>query len=78
MKTAVSVPDEVFEEADRLAQRLRKSRSQLYSDAVREYVARHDTEIVTRSWSEACRAAEGESDAFMREAARRLLKRNKW
>jgi metal-responsive CopG/Arc/MetJ family transcriptional regulator len=41
MKTAVSIPDEVFESAERLARRMKKSRSRLFSDAVREYVARH-------------------------------------
>jgi metal-responsive CopG/Arc/MetJ family transcriptional regulator len=34
MKTAVSIPDEVFEEADRLARRMKKSRSQLFANAV--------------------------------------------
>ncbi len=41
MKTAISIPDDVFKVAERLARRTKKSRSQLFSDAVREYVARH-------------------------------------
>jgi hypothetical protein len=40
MKTAVSIPDDVFEEAERLAAELRTSRSRLYSRALRELVAR--------------------------------------
>jgi metal-responsive CopG/Arc/MetJ family transcriptional regulator len=36
MKTAVSIPDDVFEGAERLARRTKKSRSQLFSDALRE------------------------------------------
>ena len=40
MKTAVSFPDEVFDGAERLAKRTKKSRSRLFSDAVREYRAR--------------------------------------
>ena len=47
MKTAVSIPDEIFQSAERLARRTRKSRSQLFSDAVREYVARHAPEDIT-------------------------------
>src|SRR5579883_1096225 len=35
MKTAVSIPADVFESAERLARRTRKSRSQLYSEAVK-------------------------------------------
>ncbi|PYT05293.1 MAG: hypothetical protein DMF60_12445, partial [Acidobacteria bacterium] len=41
MKTAVSIPDEVFEKAERLARRMKKSRSELFSRALDEYVARH-------------------------------------
>ena len=41
MKTAVSVPDEVFQRAERLAKRMKVSRSELYSRALREYLARH-------------------------------------
>ncbi len=49
MKTAISLPDALFAEADRLARRLAKSRSQLYREAVEEYIARHDPEEVTRA-----------------------------
>ena len=47
MKTAISVPDALFEEADRLARRLKRSRNRIFADAVREYVARHDPDAVT-------------------------------
>jgi predicted transcriptional regulator len=38
VKTAISIPDAVFEEADRLAKRRGWSRSELYANAVAEYV----------------------------------------
>src|SRR5580700_6419740 len=38
MKTAISVPDEIFEEAERLARQRGMSRSELYAKAVAEYV----------------------------------------
>lgn len=38
MKTAISIPDAVFEEAERLAELRGWSRSELYSSAVAEYV----------------------------------------
>ncbi|MFL5301088.1 MAG: ribbon-helix-helix protein, CopG family, partial [Anaeromyxobacteraceae bacterium] len=47
MKTAISLPDDLFEQAERLARRLDKSRSELYREAVAEYVARHDPEAIT-------------------------------
>ena len=41
MKTAISIPDDLFSTADRLAKRLQMSRSELYARAVAEYVAEH-------------------------------------
>lgn len=49
MKTAISIPDRVFEAAERLAKRLGKSRSQLYSEAVAHYVKQYsDTDVTER------------------------------
>ena len=47
VKTAISLPDELFEAADRLAARLGRSRSELYATAVAEYLDRHRFEGVT-------------------------------
>ncbi|HXQ22825.1 MAG TPA: hypothetical protein VN812_14195 [Candidatus Acidoferrales bacterium] len=41
MKVAISVPDPVFEEAERVAKRLRVSRSRVYTQAVEEFVKKH-------------------------------------
>jgi predicted transcriptional regulator len=81
MKTAVSIPDEVFQGAERLARRTKKSRSQLFSDAVREYVARHAPDEVTVAMDEVCaqlgRSNDGK-DGFVSSAARRVLERTEW
>jgi len=42
MKTAVSIPDELFRRADELGRRLGKSRSQIYREALADYVALRD------------------------------------
>ena len=47
MKTAVSVPDPVFKAGERLAHRLGMSRSRLYSEALREFLERHDDDQIT-------------------------------
>ncbi len=39
MKTAISIPDDIFVSAENLAKRLQMSRSELYSHAVQRYVA---------------------------------------
>lgn len=64
MKVAISIPDSVFEAAERLARRLGKSRSQLYSEAVAEFLEEHRAEAVTEKLnavyeSESSRLADG-------------------
>jgi len=78
MKTAVSLPDDLFEEAERLARRLKKPRSRLYSEAVREYVARRDPELVTTKLNEVVKAVKGRRDEFTAAAARSVLERVDW
>ena len=78
MKTAVSIPDDVFRDAERLARRTRKSRSQLFSDALREYVARHAPDDVTDSMNRVCDELGQATDGFVSSAARRVLERSEW
>lgn len=47
MKVAISIPDPVFIAAERLAKELRVSRSQLYAEAVAQYLERRGAAAVT-------------------------------
>ena len=78
MKTAVSIPDDVFESAEQLARRTRKSRSQLFSDAVKEYISRHASEDVTDALDRVCDGLGNQNDEFVSSAARRILERSEW
>ena len=78
MKTAISLPDSIFQEAERLARRLKKSRSQLYQEAVAEYVARHEPEAVTDAMNRLVQEVDTGSDEFTSAAARRVLERSEW
>ncbi|MBZ5729096.1 MAG: ribbon-helix-helix protein, CopG family [Acidobacteriia bacterium] len=79
MKTAISIPDDLFRSAEWLARRTGKSRSRLFSDAVREYLARHVDEEVTEAMDRACAEAGSEAaDPFVSSAARRILERSEW
>ncbi len=49
MKTAISIPDNVYKSAEELAKRLGTSRSQLYTKAISGYLANHYGENVTRA-----------------------------
>jgi len=82
MKTAVSIPDDVFESANRLARRTKRSRSRLFSDALREYVARHSPDNITEDMNHVCDAIHREGgdprDPFVAGTAQRVLGRSEW
>ncbi|MBW2161333.1 MAG: ribbon-helix-helix protein, CopG family [Deltaproteobacteria bacterium] len=78
MKIAISVPDEVFARAERLAKRLQVSRSELYSRALREYLARHSPDEVTQALDRVCDELDTVADDFVREASRRIVEGTEW
>ncbi len=78
MKTAVSIPDDIFEGAERLARRAKKSRSRLFSDALKEYLARHAADEVTEAMDRTCAELGETKDSFISSAARRVLERSEW
>jgi metal-responsive CopG/Arc/MetJ family transcriptional regulator len=79
MKTAVSIPDDVFQKAERLARRMKKSRSELFSNALTEYVARHAPDHVTEGMNQVCaEIGLAETDPFVSAASRRILERSEW
>ena len=78
MKIAVSVPDDVFEEAGQLARRMKRTRSEVYSRALAEYLARHTEDRVTEAMDRALAEIGEPADQFVRAASRRVLKRSDW
>ncbi len=78
MKTAVSVPDDVFERAERLAQREGRSRSEVYSTALREYVARNSPDEVADALDRVIAEVGDGSDPFVTTAGRRVLTSTEW
>lgn len=78
MKTAVVIPDDVFNRAECLVKRAKKSRSQVYSDALREYVARHAPEEITEAMNRVIDNVMPEPDPFITESARRILLQTEW
>jgi Arc/MetJ-type ribon-helix-helix transcriptional regulator len=78
MKTAVSIPDELFRKADELASRMGKSRSEVYRDALADYVSRRDPGAATRALDEVADELSSEERAFTSAAARRTLAQSEW
>lgn len=78
MKTAVSLPDRLFRAAEQHARRAQKSRSQLYAEALAEYLARHAPDEVTEAMNRVADQLEPPEDGFASVAAGRLLARSEW
>ena len=78
MKTAISVPNDLFDGAERLARRTRRSRSRLFTDAVREYLDRHAPDKITESMDQAIMEVGEGKDEFVSSVARRRLERTEW
>ena len=78
MKTAVSIPDEIFERAERLAKRNQRSRSELYAAALDEYVARHSPDEVTDTMNRVCERVGDEKDEFITAVGQRTFDRIEW
>jgi metal-responsive CopG/Arc/MetJ family transcriptional regulator len=78
MKTAISIPDKIFHDAERLSRRLKKSRSQIYAEAVTEYIARHDPQAVTDAINRVCEEMGDYPDPAISRAARRTLEGVEW
>jgi predicted transcriptional regulator len=77
MKTAISIPDDVFQDAEHLARKMKKSRSEVYSRAVREYVARYSEDGVTDAL-DALYEKPAAADEFTKAAARSALGHVEW
>lgn len=78
MKTAISLPERVFREAERFARRVRKTRSKLYAEAIAEYLARHAPNDITESMNQVCDRMSLPPDKFQGRAARQILSKEVW
>lgn len=77
MKTAISIPDELFAQADKLASQAKTSRSDIYARAIAEYLDRHMPENVTEQMNRALAEVE-QDDSFVARAGRKTLGRSQW
>lgn len=78
MKTAISLPDELFEAADALARKLGLTRSRLVAEALAEYVAKHRTSRVTQRLDAVYTTEAAAVPEPLRRAQRKVLKKSEW
>lgn len=78
MKTAVSLPDELFELADKLAKQLGTTRSGLYALALSEFVEKHRSESITAQLNSVYGEDTGGLDPVLREIQARSIAKDRW
>lgn len=78
MKTAISIPDDVFDAAEQMARRLGVSRSELYATAVREYLEAHRSRGVTARLNDVYENADSSLDLRVAEAQTASLDDEDW
>ena len=78
MKTAISIPDPLFREAEQLAQAQGLSRSELYARAVRLYLQTHGYSGVTEALDALYAEEQSAVDPVIAAAQARALPREEW
>lgn len=78
MKTAISVPDELFELAEQFAQQHGVSRSHLYTTALRQYLQAHRSEAITEQLNTIYDFESSTLDPALAHAQARSLPQDDW
>ena len=78
MKVAISIPDPVFAQAEHLARELKKSRSQLYSEAIADYVGSRGTIAVREKLNAVYGAEKSAVDSALEHAQLQSLTDEAW
>lgn len=78
MKTAISIPDPLFQAAEMLAQRQHLSRSALYAKALQSYVAANEERALTEAYNRVYTSENGQIDAAVIDAQFALLPDEGW
>lgn len=78
MKTAVSVPDDLFRQAEDAARRLKMSRSKLFSTAISEFLQRQQSNAVTERLNEVYSRRTAKVDSALHRAQLKSLDKDSW
>jgi hypothetical protein len=78
VKTAVSLPDEIFLQAEATAKKLRISRSKLYASAISEYLKRHRDDSVTERLNQVYSEHDSKLDPAFERAMLQTLAKDPW
>jgi len=76
MKIAISIPENIFREVKKIAEEQKRSRSDIFVEAVREYLRKLESQHILNSLNEVYAVPETEEERDARTAALALFKRN--
>jgi metal-responsive CopG/Arc/MetJ family transcriptional regulator len=78
MKTAISLPNDLFKEAEAAAKDLGLSRSKLVQTALEEFLKRRREEKITAALNRSLAKHPDEIDPFLQQLALEAMKRSEW
>lgn len=78
MKTAISLDDALFENAEHLAQKMHVTRSYLYALALKVFIEKHQNDSVTEELDELYSKVDSKTDLFLRRTNQMLLRNEEW
>jgi metal-responsive CopG/Arc/MetJ family transcriptional regulator len=78
VKTAVSLPDDLFRLAEATARRLRVSRSQLYAQAIEEYLKRQHGDAITERLNHVYSRRPAKLDSGLHRSQLKCLEKDSW
>jgi len=78
MKVAVSVPDTIFEAAERLAKQHSVPRSQIFAEALAAYIKAHDSEAITSKLNEVYAEESSGLESSLTKAQLQAISNESW
>jgi len=79
MKTAISIPDDLFEAAEKMARKLKISRSEFYQQAVASFLQQHGADVVRESLDRVYAKKSNRSlDPLIRAIGEQIIKEEDW
>ena len=78
VKTAISLPDDLFQSAEAAARRLRVSRSELYAKAIAEFLKQRDDSAITERLNEVYSRQTAKLDPALHRAQLKSLEEDAW
>lgn len=78
MKTAISVPNDVFELSEKLAKQLKVSRSKIFAMGVKKLAEEYDEEEIIASINKVCKEVDTSVDPVLFKMAMLSLPKEEW